>query len=186
MMKSSVTVVLLAALLLTAGDAASGTSPMLELRGSLNGGASLQDLKSDSYDAKFLPTIGGFLAVFTLKKKPLNWGIEICYDHNFQSDDKNFYYYSSYEKISFTPLVELAAPGRDLQFYGFGGLGVNFAFSGYMSKVYMASSLGAGIRFQKSFFHGILVSYTHGFLSDYSAFETVKTGLVFRLYKIER
>ena len=185
-MKIRVTFVVLSALLLPAGGSAAKTSSIFELRGSVNGGVSLQDIRSESYDAKFLPTIGGSLALFTPRNTLLNWGIEISYDHIFRSDDKNYYYYSSYEKLSFTPLVELSSHGRGLQFYGSGGLGINVAFSGYMSKVYMGASLGAGIRFQKSFLHGILVSYTHGFVSDYCAFETIKTGVVFRLVEIER
>jgi hypothetical protein len=181
MRKRSVTFIVLAALMLPAEGAVAGISSPPDLRGSVNGGVSLQDLRSQSYDAKLLPTIGGFFAVFTMKEKPLNWGIEISYEHNFRSNDKNSYYYSSYERFSFTPLVELSILGRSPRLYALGGIGVNIAFSGYMNKAFMDASLGAGIRFQKSFFHGILVSYTHGFLSDYSAFETFRAGMVFRL-----
>ena len=174
-----------AAFFLQAGAASAQTSSLFELRGSVSGGTSFQDLRSESYDAKLLPTVGGSLSVFFKREKPLSWGIELSYDHNFRSDDKNFYYYSSYEKIGFTPTVEFSFPGRGPQLYAFGGLGINFAFSGYMNKAFIASRLGTGILFKNSFFHGILVSYSHGFLSDYKAFETLRAGVVFRLLEKE-
>lgn len=172
-------------LLLPAGDSAAETPSLYELRGSVNGGTSLQDLKSESYGAKLLPTVGGSLGVFIKKERALNYGIEFSYDHNFQSDDKNYYYYSAYERLGFTPMVELFFPGRGPRFYVTGGLGANVAFSGYVSKAYLASRVGAGIHFQKSVFHGILLSYSHGFLSDYRAFETFRASVVFRLLERE-
>ena len=177
--------IFLAALLLPllppAGDSAAETPSFFELRGSVNGGTSLQDLKSESYGAKLLPTVGGSLSIFMKRKRALNYGIEFSYDHNFQSNDKNYYYYSSYERLGFTPLVELSLFGRGPRLYVSGGLGANIAFSGYTTKAYVASRVGTEIRFQKSVFHGILVSYSHGFLSDYRAFETFRASVVFRL-----
>jgi hypothetical protein len=183
MSKRSLTLIVSAviATLIAATGAAAGTLRPFELRGSVNGGASLQDLESKSYGAKLLPTVGGALSVFAKNRKTLNFGFELSYDHNFQSDDKNYYYYSSYEKIGFTPMVEITTPGRRVRLYALGGLGLSIAFSGYTNKAYGSSTLGVGMRFHNTVFHGILVSYSHGFLSDYKSFEAFKAGFVFRL-----
>jgi hypothetical protein len=177
--------ILLVALLLPVGGLWADIRSPVELRGSVSGGSSLQDLRSESYDAKLLPTVGCSLAVFTMKEKPLNYGATLSYDHVFRSNDKNFYYYSSYERFAFTPTIELSFPRRGTRFYVSGGLGFNIAFSGYSNKAFIASTVDTGIHFQKSFFNGIMVSYSHGFLNGYRAFETFRAGMVFRLIEKE-
>jgi hypothetical protein len=166
---------------MTTGNAA-GAAPPFDLRGSVSGGASLQDLEGESYGAKLLPSVGGALSIFAKSGKTVRFGFELSYDHHFQSNDKNYYYYSAYERFGLTPLVELSTQGSGVRLYALGGLGVSVVLSGYTNDAFVSSALGAGIRFQKSFIHGILVMYSHGFLEDYDAFEAYKAGVVFRLF----
>jgi hypothetical protein len=162
------------------------TRAVVELRGSAFGGASLLDAGGASFNAKIVANAGGALSCFYSKGGVLSYGAELAFQHSFRSDSEGYYYYDSHETISLVPQVELRLPRRAPFFTLTGGIGPAFALSSHMGRGFLVVSLGAGVRFRRSFVNGIQVQYTHGFLSDFSAFETLKAGVAFNLLKKER
>lgn len=161
------------------------TRAVVELRGSVFGGASLLDAEGPSFNAKTVANAGGALSYFYAKGGVLSYGGELAFQHSFRSDSEGYYYYDSFETISLVPMVELRLPRRAPSFTLTGGAGLAFALSSHIGREFLVASLGAGVRFRRSFVNGIQVQYTHGFLSDFSAFETLKAGVAFNLWKKE-
>lgn len=161
------------------------TRAVVELRGSAFGGASLLDAEGPSFNAKTVANAGGALSYFYAKGGVLSYGAELAFQHSFRSDSEGYYYYDSFETISLVPQAELRLPRRAPSFTLTGGAGPAFAVSSHMGRGFLVASLGAGVRFRRSFVNGIQVQYTHGFLSDFSAFETLKAGVAFNLWKKE-
>jgi hypothetical protein len=161
------------------------TRAVVELRGSAFGGASLLDAEGASFNAKTVANAGGALSCFYAKGGVLSYGGELAFQHSFRSDSEGYYYYDSFETISLIPMVELRLPRRAPSFTLTGGAGLAFALSSHMGREFFVASLGAGVRFRRSFVNGIQVQYTHGFLSDFTLFETLKAGVAFNLYREE-
>jgi hypothetical protein len=155
----------------------------LRLDGRIFGGGTLYDYSGESFGAKASPAAGISLGAMFPTGGALFFGIELGGTYNFRSNYNDYYYYDSSFALSLTPQLGVDLPGRSPHWFLTAGAGVSHTFSGLFSKTYLLATAGAGVYFSRFIVDGMQLSYVHGFVKDYSLFESLRVSVIVHLLR---